>query len=135
ASLAHVGFGSGVRRLGRRHPLPLSRQHPDRVRVSRRRRTRVLHLEMDIEGMSTRSNAGSSYMEWAKLCSAATYNLATSGMAGFPLADLGVTIEQLEINGSANNYGYPPFLQAIGRPHRLPGDVRVNAMGTPPANC
>ena len=83
---------------------------------------------------SYRRNAGSSYMEWAKLRSAARYNLATSGMAGFPLADLGVTIEQLEINGSANNYGYAPLLEAIARRYRVPGECVVSAMGTSLAN-
>jgi aspartate/methionine/tyrosine aminotransferase len=83
---------------------------------------------------STRSNAGSSYMEWAKLRSAARYNLATSGMAGFPLAGLGVNIEQLEINGSANNYGYGPLLEAIARRYRVPGECVVSATGTSLAN-
>jgi len=43
-----------------------------------------------------RSAAGSPYMEWAKLCSIARYNLATSGMAAFPLAKLGVEIDVLD---------------------------------------
>ena len=73
-------------------------------------------------------------MEWAKLRSAARYNLATSGMASFPLADLGVTIEQLEINGSANNYGYAPLLEAIARRYRVPGECVVSATGTSLAN-
>lgn len=73
-------------------------------------------------------------MEWAKLRSAARYNLATSGMAGFPLADLGVTTEQLEINGSANNYGYAPLLEAIARRYRVPGECVVSSMGTSLAN-
>src|SRR6516225_9299778 len=73
-------------------------------------------------------------MERAKLRSAARYNLATSGMAGFPLADLGVSIEQLEINGSANNYGYGPLLEAIARRYRVPGECVVSAMGTSLAN-
>ena len=67
-------------------------------------------------------------MEWAKLRSAARYNLATSGMAGFPLADLGVSIEQLEINGSANNYGYGPLLEAIARRYRVPGECVVTTV-------
>ncbi|MBZ5533342.1 MAG: pyridoxal phosphate-dependent aminotransferase [Acidobacteriia bacterium] len=80
-----------------------------------------------------RSNAGSPYMEWAKLRSAAKHNLATSGVAGFPLADLGVTMDQLEINGP-DGYGYGPLLQAIARRYRVPQESVVSAMGTSFAN-
>jgi aspartate/methionine/tyrosine aminotransferase len=82
---------------------------------------------------SVRSNAGSSYMEWAKLRSGARFNLATSGMASFPLADLGVKIEQLEINGS-DGYGHQPLLEAIAGRYRVPRECVVSAMGTSLAN-
>lgn len=81
----------------------------------------------------SRSNALSPYMEWAKLHSTATFNLATSGMAGFPLAELGVTINQLEINGPSI-YGYEPLLQAIATRYRVPTDSVVSAVGTSLAN-
>ena len=42
----------------------------------------------------SRSTAISAYMESAKLHSVAKFDLATSGMANYPLADLGVTINQ-----------------------------------------
>lgn len=72
-------------------------------------------------------------MEWAKLRSAATFNLATSGVAGFPLADLGVTMDQLEINGTTL-YGYDPLLKAIARRYRVPQESVVSALGTSFAN-
>jgi aspartate/methionine/tyrosine aminotransferase len=83
---------------------------------------------------SQRSAAGSAYMEWAKRRSSAKFNLATSGMAGLPLSELGVKIEQLEINGSSNNYGYEPLLRAIARRYRVPQECVVSAMGTSLAN-
>jgi aspartate/methionine/tyrosine aminotransferase len=85
---------------------------------------------------SPRSTAGSIYMEWAKLHSAAKFNLATSGVAGLPLAELGVKIEDLEINPAANGsgYGYDPLLEAIARRYRAPRECVVSAMGTSFAN-
>ena len=59
-----------------------------------------------------RSAAHSPYMEWAKLHSVAKFNLATSGMMGLPLPELGVSIDDLEING-VNPYGYTPLIEAI----------------------
>jgi len=81
----------------------------------------------------SRSAALSPYMELAKLHSAAKFNLATSGMFNFPLAELGVTIDQLEITG-ASIYGYAPLLQAIARRYRLPQECVVSAVGTSLAN-
>ncbi len=80
-----------------------------------------------------RAEARSPYMEWAKLCSTAKFNLATSGMAGLPLADLGVSMEQLEINGPSI-YGYEPLLQAIAARYRVPKECVVSAIGTSFAN-
>lgn len=81
----------------------------------------------------SRSSAHSPYMEWAKLHSAAKFNLATSGVANFPLSALGVTIDQLEINGPSI-YGYEPLLQAIAQRYRVPQECVVSAMGTSLAN-
>jgi aspartate/methionine/tyrosine aminotransferase len=72
-------------------------------------------------------------MEWAKLSSAAKFNLATSGVTGFPLSGLGVTIDQLEINGPSI-YGYAPLLQAIAQRYRVPQECVVSAVGTSQAN-
>lgn len=82
---------------------------------------------------TTRSSAGSEYMRWAKLCSGAKHNLATSGVANFPLAELGVSIDQLEINGP-DAYGYPPLLEAIAARYRVNRENVVSAMGTSLAN-
>ncbi|MBZ5507804.1 MAG: pyridoxal phosphate-dependent aminotransferase [Acidobacteriia bacterium] len=81
----------------------------------------------------SRSTAHSPYMEWAKLHSIAKFNLATSGMASFPLSDLGVTIDQLEINGPSI-YSYEPLLQAIAGRYRVPQACVVSAVGTSLAN-
>ncbi|MGC2695505.1 MAG: pyridoxal phosphate-dependent aminotransferase [Candidatus Angelobacter sp.] len=81
----------------------------------------------------SRSKAISPYMEWAKLHSTARYNLATSGMASFPLAELGVTIDQLEINGPSI-YSYEPLLQAISQRYRVPQESVVSAVGASLAN-
>src|SRR5580765_7482038 len=80
-----------------------------------------------------RSTAYSPYMEWAKLHSTARFNLATSGMASFPLAELGVTIDELEINGPSI-YSYEPLLQAIARRYSVPQGCVVSAVGTSLAN-
>jgi aspartate/methionine/tyrosine aminotransferase len=80
-----------------------------------------------------RSAARSPYMEWAKLCSTARYNLATSGMVSLPLAELGVKIEQLEINGPTV-YGYEPLLRKIADRYAVPQESVVSAIGTSMAN-
>jgi aspartate/methionine/tyrosine aminotransferase len=80
-----------------------------------------------------RTSAGSTYMQWAKLRSSARFNLASSGMASFPLAELGVTIDQLDINGPSI-YGYEPLLQAIAKRYRVPQESVVTAVGTSLAN-
>ena len=83
---------------------------------------------------SPRTTAGSAYIEWAKLHSSAKYNLATSGIAGLPLSDLGVNISDLRINNPSDSYGYDPLLEAIARRYRVPKQSVVSAMGTSFAN-
>jgi aspartate/methionine/tyrosine aminotransferase len=82
---------------------------------------------------ATRADAGSRYMEWAKLRSSAKYNLATSGMANLPLSELGVALDELEINGPTV-YGYDPLLKAVAARYRVPQEYVVSAMGTSFAN-
>ena len=72
-------------------------------------------------------------MQWAKLHSKARYNLATSGVGAYPLAELPFTRDQLEINGD-NSYGYRPLQQAIARKHGVDADCIVEAAGTSMAN-
>lgn len=61
-----------------------------------------------------RSTARSAYMEFAKLHSGARYNLATSGIANYPLRDLPVSLEDLEITGTSL-YGYAPLQQRLAK--------------------
>ena len=75
----------------------------------------------------------SEYMHWAKLHSSARFNLASSGVASFPLRDLGVAMDQLEINGD-NPYGYAPLRLAIANKYGVDADSVVTATGTSMAN-
>ena len=54
----------------------------------------------------------SEYIEWAKTRSQAKFNLATSGVANYSLADLPVRLEDIEISGPSW-YGYEPLQQAL----------------------
>ncbi len=79
----------------------------------------------------------SDYMHWAKTQSHARFNLATSGVAGFPLRELplaaGELESALEINGD-NSYGYRPLLEAIAAKCGTSPDCVVTAQGTSMAN-
>ena len=75
----------------------------------------------------------SDYMLWAKTQGRAKYNLATSGVASFPLHELPVTIDQLEINGDST-YGYAPLQHAIAKKCGVDPDCVVAAAGTSMAN-
>lgn len=72
-------------------------------------------------------------MAWAKLSSTARFNLATSGVIGFPLAELPARIEDLEING-ASSYGYAPLQERLAKKTGAPGDCIVASIGTSMAN-
>jgi len=76
----------------------------------------------------------SDYMHWSKTQSRARFNLATSGVAPFPLRELPVQLETLEINGSDNGYGYPPLQKAIAAHHAIDPDCVVESAGTSMAN-
>ena len=75
----------------------------------------------------------SDYMHWSKTQSRARFNLATSGVAAFPLCKLPVNFEELEINGD-NSYGYPPLQQAIAAHHGVDSECVVESAGTSMAN-
>ena len=79
------------------------------------------------------SSPYSEYMEWAKLHSGARFNLASSGVAGFPLAELGARVEDLEIN-TDGAYGYPSLLERLARKAGVDVDRVVHATGTSMAN-
>jgi aspartate/methionine/tyrosine aminotransferase len=75
----------------------------------------------------------SSYLEWAKLHSGSKWNLATSGMLSYPLAELPVTIADLEINGS-NTYGYKPLVERLATRCGVAPECVVTTNGTSMAN-
>jgi aspartate/methionine/tyrosine aminotransferase len=83
--------------------------------------------------MPSRTHSGSSYMEYAKLRSAATFNLATSGIMSYPLSGLPVRLEDLEINGPTL-YGYAPLLERLAQKTGVTSDCVVTAAGTSMAN-
>src|ERR1022692_4940649 len=89
-----------------------------------------------MEPAQTRSTAmrqrHSDYMHWAKTQSRARFNLATSGVGSFPLAEL-PRQPALEINGDST-YGYAPLQQAIARKCGVDPDCVVAAAGTSMAN-
>ncbi len=78
------------------------------------------------------SSPFSPYMEWAKTRSLARFNLASSGLHPFPLAELG-ELEPLEINGPGQ-YGYPPLLERLARKAGVDPNRVVHATGTSMAN-
>jgi len=75
----------------------------------------------------------SEYMEWAKTRSGARFNLASSGVAVFPLAELGARIEDLEICADGA-YGYLPLLERLARKAGVDPDRVLHAIGTSMAN-
>jgi len=75
----------------------------------------------------------SDYMHWSKTQSRARFNLATSGVAAFPLSELQADFEKLEINGE-NSYSYEALQSAIAKHHGVNPECVVEAAGTSMAN-
>jgi aspartate/methionine/tyrosine aminotransferase len=75
----------------------------------------------------------SDYMQWSKTESRARFNLATSGVAPFPLRELPIDLKEFEINGD-NSYGYAPLQEAIAEHHGVDPDCVVESAGTSMAN-
>ena len=75
----------------------------------------------------------SDYMHWSKTRSRARFNLATSGVASFPLRELPIDLKELEINGD-NSYGYSPLQEAIAVRHGVDPNCVVESAGTSMAN-
>src|SRR5438477_450931 len=71
----------------------------------------------------------SDYMHWSKTQSRARFNLATSGVASFPLRELPVELDTLEINGY-DGYGYPLLQKAVATHHGVHLDCVVESAGT-----
>lgn len=80
-----------------------------------------------------RRDVRTTYIEWAKLHSAARFNLVKSDVAAYPLAGLPVCVEDLEISG-ASLYGYAPLQERLARKAGVPEECVVAATGTSMAN-
>jgi len=76
---------------------------------------------------------GSEYIEWAKLHSAAPFNLAASDLLKLPLAELGASLDDVELSGPSA-YGYEPLQNALAAHCRVKPENVVAAMGTSFAN-
>ncbi len=72
-------------------------------------------------------------MHWAKTRSQARFNLASSGVAAFPLGKLQPDWGDLELYRE-NSYGYAPLQQAIADHTGAPVECVVEAEGTSMAN-
>src|SRR5215469_6372348 len=77
--------------------------------------------------------AASDYMAWAKLCSNARFNLAISGVVDYPLAELPVQIEDLEIGGT-DPYGYRPLMERLAKKAGVAENCVVYTLGASMAN-
>jgi aspartate/methionine/tyrosine aminotransferase len=78
-------------------------------------------------------DAVSRYLAWAKLHSIARFNLAVSGVLDYPLAELPVRIEDLEIGGTGP-YGYAPLMERLAAKAGVPEDCVVYTLGASMAN-
>jgi len=74
----------------------------------------------------------SRYMKWAKTCSSARFNLATSGLTSVPMAEFPLQMEELEI--TSDGYGYGPLLERIAHHTGTSVEHIVTAEGTSMAN-
>src|SRR5262249_38297990 len=75
----------------------------------------------------------STYMEWAKLRSTSRFNLATSGMLAYPMSELDVRQEDMDLTGS-HDYGFKPLVHALATKSGVPAECVVTVMGTSFAN-
>ncbi|MEN3332319.1 MAG: hypothetical protein V7641_1684 [Blastocatellia bacterium] len=76
---------------------------------------------------------GSAYIEWAKTQASAPFNLATSGLIHYPLAELPLTLADIELSGPSF-YGYAPLQAALAEKCGVDIDCIVHATGTSLAN-
>lgn len=75
----------------------------------------------------------SPYQQWAKTRSQARFNLASSGIKNYPLAELPLKLEELELSGPSW-YGYEPLQKALAAKCRVAPECVVAATGTSMAN-
>ena len=126
---------------GDQYDLQISAKHPGGNGDSYGRCSRIFSVEVAPEAGDTynytmnpmRSEIRSPYMEFAKLRSHARFNLATSGLAGLPLSELPVRLEELQLS-SPGGYGYPPLMERLAKKAGVPVNCVVAATGTSMAN-
>src|SRR5215510_13413557 len=87
----------------------------------------------EMQMVEARRAKHSDYIEWAKTSSQARFNLATSGVAHYPISELGATIDDIELSGPSW-YGYEPLQQALAAKCGVSADNVVAATGTSMAN-
>ncbi|MDX6694846.1 MAG: hypothetical protein QOF02_2449 [Blastocatellia bacterium] len=75
----------------------------------------------------------SPYMQWAKTRSQARFNLASSGLMNYPLSELPLKLEDLELSGPSL-YGYEPLQAALAAKCHVAPECVVAATGTSMAN-
>ena len=75
-----------------------------------------------------RTTIFSPYIEFAKLRSSSRFNLATSGIMSYPLSELPVTIDRLEINGP-DAYGYQPLVERLAAKNKVAPECVVSING------
>jgi aspartate/methionine/tyrosine aminotransferase len=81
----------------------------------------------------TRRVMSSPYQQWAKTRSQARFNLASSGVMNYPLKELPVKLEDLELSGPSL-YGYEPLQAALAAKCHVQQACVVAATGTSMAN-
>jgi aspartate/methionine/tyrosine aminotransferase len=82
---------------------------------------------------ASREDAVSRYLAWSKLHSNARFNLATSGLMDYPLAELPVSMNDLELGGTGP-YGYKPLMERLAAKAGVSEDCVVYTLGTSMAN-
>ena len=75
----------------------------------------------------------SSYMQWVKAHAHITYNLATSGVTSYPLSELPVKLDNLELSGPSF-YGYAPLLNELATFTGVPTEQIFTGVGTSHSN-
>jgi aspartate/methionine/tyrosine aminotransferase len=76
----------------------------------------------------------SAYMYWAKTQQSSRYNLATSGLASYPLPELPLKLEDLAPLARGGSYGYLPLQEALAEHCGVSTGNVVAADGTSMAN-
>lgn len=72
-------------------------------------------------------------MAWAKLRSTARFNLAVSGVVDFPISELPMMAQGLEIGGTGP-YGYEPLMERLAAKAGVPHNCVVHTFGASMAN-